>query len=105
MKAGHRAGRDRRTIVIVVLVSAAASAVFGYLAAPPGFSRLVSSLLGVVNAITVATPIVLFEVYRTHLGATDLAIVAAVFDCHAVHQMSVQRKKVHVQNATDRCTE
>jgi len=66
MKAGHRAGRDRRTIVIVVLVSAAASAVFGYLAAPPGFSRLVSSLLGVVNAITVATPIVLFEVYRTH---------------------------------------
>ncbi len=66
MKAGHRAGRDRRIIVIVVLVSAAASAVFGYLAAPPGFSRLVSSLLGVVNAIAVATPIVLFEVYRTH---------------------------------------
>lgn len=66
MRVGHRAGRDRRIIVIVVLVSAAASAVFGYLAAPPGTPRFMSSLLGVVNAFAVATPIVLFEVYRTH---------------------------------------
>ena len=66
MRVSHRARRDRRIIVSVLAVSAAVSAVFGYLAAPPGAPRFVSALVGVANAFTVATPIVLFELYRTH---------------------------------------
>ncbi len=64
MRVSHRARRNRRTIVIVLAVSAAVSAVFGYLAAPPGTPRYMSTLLGVANAFVVATPIVLFELYR-----------------------------------------
>jgi class 3 adenylate cyclase len=66
MRVSHRARRDRRIIVIVLALSAAVSAVFGYLAAPPGAPRYMSALLGVANAFVVATPIVLFELYRTH---------------------------------------
>ncbi|MDP1963241.1 MAG: adenylate/guanylate cyclase domain-containing protein [Reyranella sp.] len=50
----------------MLAVSAAVSAVFGYLAAPPGTPRFMSTLLGVANALAVATPIVLFELYRMH---------------------------------------
>ena len=64
MKASHRARRIRRIVVIVLVVSAAISAVFGYAIAPPGSPPLVSPLLGVANALMVATPIVLFELYR-----------------------------------------
>lgn len=66
MRVSHRARRNRRIIVIVLAVSAAISAVFGYLAAPPGTPRYMSTLLGVANAFAVATPIVLFELYRMH---------------------------------------
>lgn len=66
MKVNHRARRNRRIIVVVLAVSAAVSAIFGYLAAPPGTPRYMSTLLGVANAFAVATPIVLFELYRTH---------------------------------------
>ena len=64
MRVSHRARRNRRIVVIVLAVSAAISAVFGYRVAPPGSPPLLSALLGVANAFTVATPIVLFELYR-----------------------------------------
>ncbi|MDP1751489.1 MAG: adenylate/guanylate cyclase domain-containing protein, partial [Reyranella sp.] len=64
MRASHRARRNRRIVVIVLAVSAAVSAVFGYRVAPPGSPPLWSALLGVVNAFAVATPIVLFELHR-----------------------------------------
>jgi len=70
MRVSHRARRNRRIIVIVLAVSAAVSAVFGYLAAPPGTPRYMSTLLGVANAFAVATPIVLFEIYRMHWAFT-----------------------------------
>ena len=63
MSTGRRAQRNRRVVAIVLVGAAAASAVFGYLIAPAGRSPTVSALLGVVNAIVVATPIVLYEVY------------------------------------------
>ena len=64
MKVSHRARRNRRVIVIVLSVSAAVSAVFGYRVAPPQSPPILSALLGVANAFAVATPIVLFELYR-----------------------------------------
>ncbi len=66
MGVSHRAQLNRRIIVVVLVVSAAVSAVFGYLVAPPGTPRFMSTLLGVANAFAVATPIVLFALYRTH---------------------------------------
>ncbi|MBX9945219.1 MAG: adenylate/guanylate cyclase domain-containing protein [Reyranella sp.] len=63
MITGHRARRIRRIVVIVLVVSSAISAVFGYVIARPGAWPLLSALSGVVNAIVVATPIVLFEAY------------------------------------------
>jgi adenylate cyclase len=64
MKVSHRTRRNRRILVGVLVVSAAVSAVFGYRVAPPGSPPILSALLGVANAVAVATPIVLFELYR-----------------------------------------
>lgn len=70
MNASPRARQNRRIVVIVLAVSAAISAVFGYRAAPPGTPPLLSALLGVLNAFTVATPIVLFELHRARWAVT-----------------------------------
>jgi adenylate cyclase len=64
MRVSRRARRNRRIIVIVLMVSAAISAVFGYRVAPSGSPPYMSALLGVANAFAVATPILLFELYR-----------------------------------------
>ena len=70
MRVSHRARRNRRVVIIVLAVSAADSAVFGYRVAPPGSPPILSALLGVANAVAVATPIVLFELYRARWAVT-----------------------------------
>ena len=70
MRVSHRARRNRRVVIIVLAVSAAVSAVFGYRVAPPGSPPILSALLGVANAVAVATPIVLFELYRARWAVT-----------------------------------
>ncbi|MDI1283660.1 MAG: adenylate/guanylate cyclase domain-containing protein [Reyranella sp.] len=64
MRVSPRARRNRRILVGVLVVSSAVSAVFGYRVAPPGSPPILSALLGVANAVAVATPIVLFEFHR-----------------------------------------
>ncbi len=66
MSVSHRARRDRRIVVTIVALSAVISAVFGYFVAPPGAWPLLSALWGVVNAILVATPIAVVEVYDAY---------------------------------------
>lgn len=66
MRASHRARRDRRIVVIVVALSAVVSAAFGYVVAPPGSQPLLSVLWGVANAVLVATPIAVVEVYDAY---------------------------------------
>jgi adenylate cyclase len=70
MKTSRRAQRDRRIIVIVLIVSSAVSALFGNRIAPAGASIWASAAQGVVNGLLVATPIVMLEMYgmRSAIG-------------------------------------
>ncbi len=68
MSRSRRDRRDRRIILSVLLSSALASGLFGYLLTPAGVSRAISALIGVANALAIATPIVLFEVRSARLG-------------------------------------
>lgn len=70
MKSSRRARRDRRVICIVLIVSCAVSAVFGKRIAPAGSSEAIATLLGAVNALLAATPILCLELYgmRSALG-------------------------------------
>lgn len=57
----RRDRRDWRIVISVIVSSSLASALFGYLLTPTGVSRSMSALVGVANALAIATPIVLFE--------------------------------------------
>jgi len=63
MKTSRRARRDRRVILIVLVVSCVISAFAGRRIAPKDASDLVSALQGVINGLLVATPILMLEIY------------------------------------------
>jgi adenylate cyclase len=65
----RRDHRDWRIILWVSLVSAAVSAYFGYVIAPPGFAWWTGGLIGVANSVAIATPILLFELRSLRPGA------------------------------------
>ena len=63
MKSSRRARRDRRVILIVLVVSCVVSAFFGRRIAPAGSPDVVSALQGATNAVLVAAPILFLEIY------------------------------------------
>jgi len=63
MRSSRRARRDRRVIAIVLLVSVIVSVLVAPKIAPAGSSLWLSTLQGVCNALLVATPILVFEIY------------------------------------------
>jgi adenylate cyclase len=68
MMQSRRDRRDWRIIISVILSSSVASALFGYLLTPTGVSRSMSALIGVANALAIATPIVFFETRSERVG-------------------------------------
>jgi adenylate cyclase len=70
MISSRRARRDRRVIAIVLVVSCIISALFGRRIAPKETSDFTSALEGVVNALVVAGPILMLEIYgmQSELG-------------------------------------
>jgi adenylate cyclase len=70
MISSRRARRDRRVVVIVLVVSCVISALFGRRIAPKEATDFASALQGVVNALVVAGPILMLEIYgmQSELG-------------------------------------
>src|SRR4051812_30846125 len=64
----RRDRRDWRIIISVILSSSVASALFGYLLTPTGVSHSMSALIGIANALAIATPIVFFETRSGRVG-------------------------------------
>jgi adenylate cyclase len=68
MSLSQRGRRDLRIFVIVTLSSAVASALFGAFGGPFGPSKVISAMIGVVNSLLIATPIMLFELRGERTG-------------------------------------
>jgi hypothetical protein len=70
MKSNRRARRDRRVIVIVLVVSCIISALVGRRIAPAEASDLASAVQGIVSALVIAGPILMLEIYgmQSELG-------------------------------------
>jgi adenylate cyclase len=70
MTSSYRARRDRRVIAIVLVVSCVIGAFAGRRISPKEATDFVSALQGVVNALVIASPILMLEVYgmQSELG-------------------------------------
>jgi adenylate cyclase len=70
MTSSRRARRDRRVVVIVLVVSCIISAFVGRRIAPKEVTDISAALQGVVNALLVAGPILMLEIYgmQSELG-------------------------------------
>jgi adenylate cyclase len=85
----RRVRRLWRIIISVILSSSVASALFGYLLTPTGASHSISALLGVANALAIATPIVFFETSSARVGPLRRLPLAAYFGIKTVFYLIV----------------
>ncbi len=68
MVQSHRRQRERRILGIVVLSSAAVSAVFGYRISPDEAHRWESVLQSVLSSVLITAPVVLFEIQSARVA-------------------------------------